>query len=303
MPGPPRRAKGRETRETREGAGRGLGRWTVALLLLKHLATSIARAESVRVGSGGRVRHLGSDTERWLVDCCRATGPGSSSVILRKLFSWRLCLRPDANGMRSRRRPRVRAALGVDGVSALGPGHLRLPTTSPRRMPLRTLLRPLPSPAPLASRLSRMASNDNSIEVRALPASRKNRVLSPAAADLVDGVLAPCPSFHLGRCQALLKQFQDPHSPFHLPPGVRGPADENDIIPSYTVPRPAAGGDLATPAHDPSAPVKSDRPLPFWLPSIDRSESRRSVLEEVKKAGYDISRTIEWPIAWVRRCS
>lgn len=28
------------------------------------------------------------------------------------------------------------------------------------------------------------------------------------------------------RPQALLKQFRDPHSPFHLPPGVRGPADE-----------------------------------------------------------------------------
>lgn len=99
--------------------------------------------------------------------------------------------------------------------------------------------------------------------------------------------------------QALLRQFQDPHSPFHLPPGVRGPADETDIIPSYTIPRPAAVGDLAVPAHDASAPVKTDRPLPSWLSSIDRSESRRSVLEELKKAGYDISRTIEWPIAWV----
>lgn len=73
------------------------------------------------------------------------------------------------------------------------------------------------------------------------------------------------------------------------------------MIPSYTIPRPAAGGDLATPAHDPSAPVKTDRPLPSWLPSPDYTESRRSVLEEIKKGNFDISRSIEWPIAWVRR--
>lgn len=73
-----------------------------------------------------------------------------------------------------------------------------------------------------------------------------------------------------------------------------------DVIPSYTIPRPAVGGDLTTPAHDPSAPVRTDRPLPAWLPSFDWSDARKTVLEEVKKAGYDISRAIEWPIAWVR---
>lgn len=58
----------------------------------------------------------------------------------------------------------------VVGVSA--PGHLSAADHLSRRMLLRTLLQPILRPSLLASRQSRMASNDSSIEVCALAAAR-----------------------------------------------------------------------------------------------------------------------------------
>lgn len=101
-------------------------------------------------------------------------------------------------------------------------------TSTPRMLPttLRTALRPLRTLIH-----ARMSSTDTSIEVkRCAPLDS-----GTADASLTSSALSSSlrPSL---RPQALLKQFRDPHSPFHLPPGVRGPADE--VRQSTRQPRP-----------------------------------------------------------------
>ncbi|KAL7416792.1 HotDog domain-containing protein [Mrakia frigida] len=101
--------------------------------------------------------------------------------------------------------------------------------------------------------------------------------------------------------EELLKSFADKHSPFYLPPGTRGPADENEITPNYTQPRPSTPTDQP-PAPAPRGPIDYTKPLESWssVQHNDWSEERQRILERAKGQGWDVEGggAVEWPIAW-----
>lgn len=78
--------------------------------------------------------------------------------------------------------------------------------------------------------------------------------------------------------QNLLAKFHDPQSPYYIPPGSKGPIDEND--------------------HSTSKPPMDPKEVATYGSGKQYDQSRADARKWFSSQGFDPRGTLEWPVAW-----
>jgi len=98
-----------------------------------------------------------------------------------------------------------------------------------------------------------------------------------------------------------LNKFKDPSSHYHIPPGSRGPIDEEDHSSSREPSTlSSSASSTSTSASSSTSTSTSASEVGSVKDSLDDGfgQSRVEALEMIRADGYDVEGTLEWPVAW-----
>ena len=97
-----------------------------------------------------------------------------------------------------------------------------------------------------------------------------------------------------------MNKFKDPSSHYHIPPGSRGPINEEDHS-SSREPSSLSSSASSTSTSASSTSSSSTSTSASEVGSVKDDgfeQSRVEALEIFRADGYDVEGTLEWPVAW-----
>jgi anti-sigma28 factor (negative regulator of flagellin synthesis) len=96
-----------------------------------------------------------------------------------------------------------------------------------------------------------------------------------------------------------LDKFKDPSSHYHIPPGSRGPIDEEDHTSSREPSSLSSSSSTTTTSSSSSTSTPASQ-VGSLRESQDHGfeQSRVEALKMFRADGYDVEGTLEWPVAW-----
>jgi hypothetical protein len=100
-----------------------------------------------------------------------------------------------------------------------------------------------------------------------------------------------------------LDKFKDPSSHYHIPPGSRGPIDEEDHSSSGDPSSPSSASSTTTTSSSSSSSFSTSTPASKFGSVKEMSDdgfaqSRVEAMKMFRADGYDVEGTLEWPVAW-----
>ena len=92
-----------------------------------------------------------------------------------------------------------------------------------------------------------------------------------------------------------MDKFKDPSSHYHIPPGSRGPIDEEDHSSSRD---PSSLSSSSGSSSSASASTSASKLAVSKNEDDGFAQSRLEAMDMFRADGYDVQGTLGWPVAW-----